>query len=164
MRKVMLMICLVVAFTSVALAKDKISDQWNCEAKPTAQHSLDVGDQTGHAYMINQGKCTAAKGSIFGGSQEKDGVYTQFNDVQADGYSNHGVLVVTTAGGDKLNYDYQGTNTTKDGKFQSGTNKWTITDGTGKLKGIKGKGSCKGKANSDGSSTWDCEGEYSGVK
>ena len=42
--------------------------------------------------------------------------------------------------------------------FSSGT--WSFTGGTGKLKGIKGKGTCKGTFKPDGTSSWDMEGEY----
>ena len=37
---------------------------------------------------------------------------------------------------------------------------WTFTGGTGKLKGIKGKGTYKDKGAADGSGTIEVEGEY----
>ncbi|MBZ5600305.1 MAG: hypothetical protein LAN83_18535 [Acidobacteriia bacterium] len=48
--------------------------------------------------------------------------------------------------GDKISYSYasKGTVTLKDGKFA----------------GAKGEGTCQGKANADGTATWDCEGTY----
>jgi hypothetical protein len=50
------------------------------------------------------------------------------------------------------------------GQFQSASDAWSIIDGTGKFKGAKGKGTCKGKGNPDGSSTFDCAGEYTLTK
>jgi len=52
----------------------------------------------------------------------------------------------------------------KDGKAVSGNNTWTIAGGTGKYKAVKGEGSCKGKGTTDGTSTWNCEGSYSGAQ
>ena len=37
---------------------------------------------------------------------------------------------------------------------------WNFTGGIGKLKGIKGKGTYKGKGASDGTVTYEVEGEY----
>jgi hypothetical protein len=48
----------------------------------------------------------------------------------------------------------------KDGKPVSGEGTWTLVSGTGKLKGIKGKGTFKGTANADGSMTYQIEGDY----
>ena len=53
----------------------------------------------------------------------------------------------------------------KDGKFETGDNKFTFAGGTGKFKGVKGEGGCKGKGSADGSSsTWTCEGTYTAAK
>ena len=38
---------------------------------------------------------------------------------------------------------------------------WSFTDGTGKLKGIQGKGTFKGSPNADGTMTYQVDGEYS---
>ena len=46
------------------------------------------------------------------------------------------------------------------GVSQSGESNWRIIRGTGKLIGIKGQGTYKGKADEDSSITWQCEGEY----
>jgi len=37
---------------------------------------------------------------------------------------------------------------------------WSFTGGTGKLKGLKGKGTYKGTGNADGSMTYEVEGDY----
>jgi hypothetical protein len=49
----------------------------------------------------------------------------------------------------------------KDAKFQSGGGTWTFVSGTGKCKGIKGKGTYKGTPNADGTVTYQVDGEYS---
>ena len=37
---------------------------------------------------------------------------------------------------------------------------WKFTGGTGKLSGLKGKGSCKGTFQPDGKAAWVIKGEY----
>jgi len=144
-------------------AQNKISTQWNCGATPADQHNIAVPDAEGHSYTIAQGNCTAEKGSI-GGSKEKEGTFTEFGDTTPTAMQNHGVFVDTLESGDKVYYHYHGSQTWKDGKMVSGANKWTLAGGTGKAKGIKGEGSCKGKGNPDGSSIWDCVGTYTMAK
>jgi hypothetical protein len=73
---------------------------------------------------------------------------------------NWGVFVETFDSGDKVFYNYQGTGTMKDGTFQAGTNKYQISGGTGKMKGIKGSGTCKLTGGADGGLDYSCEGEY----
>jgi hypothetical protein len=160
MRKRLLLVCSVGLSFALAVAKDKIASQWKCDAKPTLEHSLDAGDQPGHAYSISQGKCTSEKGAM-GDVKEQEGTWTQFNDVAGASVPNHGVFIVTLASGDKVHYNYRGASTMKDGKMESGTNTWSITGGTGKFQNVKGQGGCKGKGNPDGSSTWNCDGSYS---
>jgi len=72
------------------------------------------------------------------------------------------MFVVTAENGDKIYYHYanSGKGMVKDGKFQSGNNKWSMVGGTGKFATAKGEGGCTGKGNGDGTATWDCEGTY----
>ena len=162
MRKLFLVVCSVILFASVAAAQGKVANQWKCP-KPAGDHHIDVGDQPGHAFMIEQIKCTAAKGEI-AGVKEKEGTGTEFHDVMGDKDSHHGIFVETMANGDKITYTYEGSGTMKNGQFQSGSNKWSATSGTGKFKGIKASGTCTAKGNPDGSAVFDCTGTYSGVK
>ena len=158
MRKVALVVCLAFLCAVGVQAQGKIDSQWKC-AKAAVEHSIDVGDQPGHAYVVSQTKCSAAKGEI-GGAQEKEGTGTQFHDVMGNNLSWHGVWVETLASGDKIYSSYKGTGTTSGGQFVSGSDTWTIFGGTGKFKGLKGKGACKAKGNPDGTATWDCQGTY----
>ena len=158
MRNVFFVICALCLSATVAVAQGKIDSQWNC-GKATEGHSLDVGDQPGHAYAIAKFSCTAVKGEIEG-VKEKEGSGTEFDDVRGNGMKGHGVFVEVLSSGDKLYVSYQAKGTSDNGQLQSASNEWTIINGTGKLKGAKGKGGCKGKGNPDGSATYDCTGEY----
>ena len=162
MHKVLFVVCLMCLSVSVAMAQGKVDSQWNC-GKPTDGHSIDAVDQPGHAYAIGQFNCTAAKGELEG-VKEKDGMATEFDDLKGNASHFRGVFVETLANGDKVYFSYAGTATLDKGQVQSASNTWSTTNGTGKLKGAKGKGTCKGKGNPDGSSTFDCEGEYTLAK
>ncbi len=48
----------------------------------------------------------------------------------------------------------------KNGAPQSAQGAWSFTGGTGKLKGIKGKGTYKGTFSADQSINYEVEGEY----
>jgi hypothetical protein len=62
--------------------------------------------------------------------------------------------------GDKYFVHFKGTTTMKDGRPVSSDCTWKFTGGTGKLNGIKGKGTCKGTFRPDGKVAFDVKGEY----
>jgi len=159
----LIVVPLLFVLLSLCVAKDKITSQWKCDAKPSEEHGLAVGDKDGHLYNINQGKCTAEKGDIAGDKQQL-GTWTQFDEIMGGNLQDHGILVVTMASGDKILYKYHGSQTTKDGKLTSGSNIWTISGGTGKYVQAKGEGTCKAQPNADGSSTWNCDGTFGAGK
>jgi hypothetical protein len=163
MRNCGVVVWLLVLCITLAEAQDKISSQWKCDSKPTDQHNIAVPDSEGHSYSVAQGKCTAEKGNM-GDVKEQEGTFTEFGDMTNSAVHTHGIFVDTLASGDKIFYHYHGTQTWKDGKMESGTNRWTLAGGTGKFNAVTGEGGCEGKGNPDGSSTWNCEGTYSVAK
>jgi hypothetical protein len=64
------------------------------------------------------------------------------------------------ANGDNMYVRIQGASTLKDGAVERANGAWSFTGGTGGLKGVKGKGTYKGKGAPDGSTTYEVEGEY----
>ncbi len=60
MRKLLWVVCVVFVFAVGVQAQGKVASQWKC-GKATVEHSIDVGDQPGHAYVVNQTKCSATK-------------------------------------------------------------------------------------------------------
>jgi hypothetical protein len=62
--------------------------------------------------------------------------------------------------GDKQFVSFRDTGAIKDGKPQGSQGTWSYTGGTGKFKGLKGKGTYKVSLNPDGTATVDVEGEY----
>ena len=149
---------LVVAMAvATGAAQTKMTMSGKCE-KPKVQQSISIPDQDDHSLTLAQGACSVS-GDI-GGSSGKEGIYSEHADAKGDHSRNWGVFVETLGNGDKVFYDYQGTWTTKNGVPQSGTNKWQISGGTGKMKGAKGSGTCKLNGSGDGGSEYSCTGEY----
>ena len=154
---------LAMASTAFAQSSGKISTVWNCAA-PNPSHALPVGDTPDHVYVVEQSKCTATSGEI-AGLKQKEGTATEFLEGTSPTASKgHGVFVETLSSGDKIFYSYDTTGTSKGGVLVSGSNKWTITEGTGKFKGVKGSGACTGKGNPDKTANFTCTGTYSLAK
>ena len=162
MKKICLVLCLLFLASIVALAQGKTNVQWKCD-KPSVQHSIPVGDKAGDVYAIEQINCTAIKGDI-AGNKMKSGTGTEFLYIQGDNVTGHGEFVENMENGDKNLYKYEFSGTTKNGAFQSGTNKWSLIEGGGKMKGGKASGTCTAKGNPDQSTSFDCTGTYTPAK
>jgi hypothetical protein len=93
------------------------------------------------------------------GTETKEYIGSEFVEISGTKYRGHGYAIITSANGDKSNIYYQDSGILKDG-VPEGAGTWNFTGGTGKLKGIKGKGTFKAKMAADGSSTVEVEGEY----
>ena len=156
-------LCVIVAFAQAQTpAPVKVASSWKC-TPPNPVHVLPAGDTPDHVFLLQQGKCTATKGEI-AGIADKEGVSTEVMESTGNSGKGHGMFVETMANGDKVFISYEATGTTANKQFQSGSNKWTVTGGTGKFAGAKGSGSCKGKGNPDGSANFDCTGSVTLAK
>lgn len=155
MRKALFIALPLLMLGSAAMAQGKIDTKWHCE-KATTENKLDVGDMPDHSYSIAQGTCAASSSNK--GFEEKTGQYTEFREGWKATMSLHGRFNATMDNGDMLHYTYTSSGSTDITKPIS--NKWQIVSGTGKHKGIKGSGTCTGKANADGSNDLECKGTY----
>ncbi|HJY86075.1 MAG TPA: hypothetical protein VKE24_04485 [Candidatus Acidoferrales bacterium] len=151
---VLCLLCAVVAHAQV-----KASGIIKC-SKPDVQHKIDVGPS--HAFVLEQAKCSADKDKPYeiNGVKSGSGVSTNSTEAQGNKSRFQGYYVDTMENGDKGEYSFHGTATMKDAALQTAEDSWTLVHGTGKLKGAKGKGTCKGTGAADGSITWECQGEY----
>lgn len=158
MRRFFIAAAAVASFVATAGAQNKVSGTLQC-SKPDPLQLLDVGDRPGHRLGVEQAQCTWPKPMEIGGDKTKEGVTTATIDASGGASRVRGVHVATMESGDKYFAGLQGTTTSsKDGAVESkGT--WEFTGGTGKLKGIKGKGTYTCKSSSDGNSC-EVEGEY----
>lgn len=143
----------------VSVAQTKTSGTINC-GKPDPAYSIEVGDKTGHAVGLVKVPCTWSKAMQIEGVETKDGYDVAMSD-GAGKFRVSGYHVSNMANGDKIFVRFAGTDTyTKDGKPDSSVGTWSYTGGTGKLKGITGKGTYKGKADASGAMVTDVEGDY----
>lgn len=156
------LLCLAVlaGFAGSAIAQTPVSGALKCP-KADPSYTVEVGDQAGHVLILEKGPCTwstqleiaGLKSTAYSGADTVD-VFGPKG--QARGYS-----VATMDNGDKVFIRYQGTGTvSKDGNL-AGQGTWSFTGGTGKLKGLKGKGTYKNSATPDGNAEAQLEGDYS---
>ena len=146
------------ALAASAAAQTKTSGTAQCKADPAAP--VEIGDRAGHSFAIGKGQCTWSSFEI-AGVQYKDGVSVSADEINGEQATSDGYHTATLANGDKTTAHFHGMATMKDGKFQSGGGTWTFVSGTGKCKGIKGKGTYKGTPNADGTVAYKVDGEYS---
>jgi hypothetical protein len=144
------------AVTTPAQTKHEFSGKCS---KPEVMQTVPAGDKEGHAYMLQQGKCETTNGEI-SGAKSKEGAFSEHGEAAGTRTKAWGTYVETYDNGDKVFYSYQTSGTTKDGAFVSGGNKYQITGGTGKMKGIKGTGTCKLSGGAGGGLDYACTGEY----
>ncbi len=150
---------IVVLLATMAGAQMKISGMAQC-GKPDPVYTLQVGDRPNHSFELSQAKCPWTTGFEIAGIQAKEEVDVTFSEISGNTSRDRGYGVGAMANGDKYYARWQGTATLKEGVPQSVEGKWSFTGGIGKLKGIKGQGTYKGKANAEGGITFEVEGEY----
>ncbi|HTY40635.1 MAG TPA: hypothetical protein VMH79_02045 [Thermoanaerobaculia bacterium] len=147
------------ALAATLSAQTKISGTIQCKPGPVAP--VAIGDKPGHAFAVVQSECTWTRPIEIAGVPSKSGVDTVVTEMSGNKSSDRGYHLDTMANGDKFTARFQGTGTSKDGKPVSASGTWSFIEGSGKVKGIKGKGTYKGTANADGTMTNEIEGEYS---
>lgn len=153
------LVVLMLALTLGASARTKVSGTSHC-AKPDPQHVLPVTGMDGHSLAVEQFKCTWTKPMELAGLQSKDGVSTDTNDISGNTGRSRGYHISTMSNGDLMRVSYSGNSTMKDGALVTLKGTWSYIGGTGKLKGVKGKGTFDCKADGDGV-TCEIEGDYS---
>jgi len=161
MRKSGFLLAVGLLLPAVAAAQGaKISGTVVCSpANP--QHVLPVEGQPDHSYALSQTKCTWTKPWQIGGLAAKEGVGTGVDDIRENRSRSSGTYVDTMANGDKAYYKYEFNATMKEAKPEKISNhKWELVGGTGKMKAVKGKGTCNATLQADGSVVYECQGEY----
>ena len=141
-------------------AQTKISGTLSC-VKPDPLNSIPTGDGEGTVMNLAKVSCTWSKTFDMAGSTSKDGYSVAASEVHAGKSKEHGIHVSTMANGDKYYVHFQGTGTVNPDHSGAVSGTWTFEGGTGKLKGLTGKGTYKTTSKADGTGTADVEGEYS---
>jgi len=141
-------------------AQTKISGTLSC-AKPDPVNSIPTEDGAGTVMNLAKVQCTWSKGFDMGGIAAKGGYSVAASEVQAGKTKEHGIHVGTMANGDKYYVHFQSTGMVKADHSGTSSGTWSFEGGTGKLKGLTGKGTYKGTNNADGTGGAEVEGEYS---
>jgi hypothetical protein len=152
-------ILLALALAATAAAQTKISGTLTC--KPAAPSPVEIGDKPGHSFSVDKAECTWPKPIEMAGVADKEAVSVASDEINGSTMTGHGYHMGTMSNGDKYVTRFQGSAKLKDGKPVATQGTWSFVSGTGKLKGIKGKGTYKGGPNPDGTMTYQVEGEYS---
>ena len=157
--KLFLILALVLTLALTATAQTKTTGTASC-AKPDPAYSIEVGDRAGHALAISKSVCAWTKPMEIAGLKTKDGYDVAYGDASGAKARGSGYHVSNMSNGDKIYVRFQGNDTMKDGKPDTSEGTWSYSGGTGKLKGIKGKGTYKGKADASGNMVFEVEGDY----
>jgi hypothetical protein len=159
MKRRLLFIVCALALASSAVAQTKFSGSLDCD-KADPRYGIPIPDRPDFAYLVGQNKCTWPKGASVEGLQPKEFINTSFLEVIGASGRTTAAGVTRYDNGDKL---YTRSIGTTDLKALTVSGKWTFTEGTGKLRGIKGGGTyaCKLKSAESGAGfTCDVKGEY----
>jgi hypothetical protein len=157
MRPIMLIVGVFLLSAGIAGAQTKVSGT-ALFTKADPQTIVPSGDGAGHALGVGQRKCTWTTAMEVGGEKSKEGMSTATMDITGNTARTHGYHVTTTDAGDKYFVSFQGTGTLQDGVETAEKGTWSFTGGTGKLKGITGKGTYNCTPSGDGVSC-DIEGQ-----
>jgi hypothetical protein len=149
----------VLLMASAAAAQTKISGTVQC-AKLDQVASADVGDRPGHTITLNKGTCTWTTPMEIEGAKTKDDAIVIATEATATRMTSNGAVVNTLDNGDKIFVSIHDSAPVKDGKPGDGHGTFMFTGGTGKAKGIRGKGTYTLVFGPDGTATSQAEGEY----
>ncbi len=151
--------CLLTVCAAVAMAQTKISGTGTC-GKADATHAIEAGDRAGHLLVVTQFSCTWATPMEMAGLKSKTYKVAATSDSSGGTSQNRGYVVTTMDNGDKAYIRFQGSGTSKEGGAHTGEGTWSYTGGTGKLKGLKGKGTFKSSGATADVTEDQVEGEY----
>jgi len=120
----------------------------------------EAGDKAGHTLSVVKNTCTWTTPLEMEGQKSTDGTSVAFAEMSSTRTTTTGTYVGNMDNGDKFFCSFHDSAAVKDGKPGVAKGTWAYTGGTGKLKGITGKGTYTVTLNEDGGGVVDVEGEY----
>ena len=151
-------VVLAFLFASAAAAQIKVAGKQHCP-KPLALATTEAGDEAGHTMTLEKATCTWLIPFQMVGEKSKEGTFVAFSERSSTHAATNGTYVGTMDSGDKFYVRFHWA-TLKDRDPGSVKGDWAFTGGTGKLKGITGKGTYTATENDNGGEV-NMEGEYS---
>jgi hypothetical protein len=147
------------SFALGAGAQRKVTGKQQCP-KAEVIGTADAGDKAGHTLSLAKGTCTWGTPMEMAGGKSKDGTSVAFVETTSTRATSTGTYVGNMEDGDKFFVSFHDSAAVKGGKTEAAKGTWSYADGTGKLKGITGKGTYTVMQNDDGTSVVDVEGDY----
>ena len=162
---VLVALALVTSGTERALSQDnektKVAGKMQCP-KPEVVGTVEPGDQAGHRLTLEKNTCTWSTPMEMVGEKAKDGTYVAFSENSPTQAATNGTYIGNMENGDKFYLKFHWA-VVKDGKpkslIESVKGTWAFTGGTGRLKGIRGKGTYTASEDETGGVV-SMEGEY----
>jgi len=155
------MVGLALLFASAVAAQTKVAGKMQCP-KPEVVGTAEAGDQAGHRLTLEKNTCPWSTPMEILGEKSKDGTYVAFSENSPTRASTGGTYVGNMDNGDKFYLSFHWA-VVKDGKpksvIESVKGTWVLTGGTGKLEGIRGKGTYTASEDETGGVV-SMEGEY----
>ena len=146
-------------FASAFAAQVKVAGKQHCP-KPLALATAEAGDEARHTMTLEKSTCTWLTPFELMGEKATEGTFVAFSEASPRRATTNGTYVGSTDGGDKFYIEFHWA-TLKDGTPpETVKGYWKFTGGTGKLKGMTGKGTYTASENENGGET-TMEGEYS---
>ena len=139
-------------------AQTKVAGKQYCP-KPQSLATTEAGDEAGHRMTLEKSACTWLAPLEILAEKSKAGSFVAFSEASPTRAATNGTYVGTMENGDKFYIEFHWA-TLKDGHPERVKGAWAFTGGTGKLKGITGKGTYTATENENGGET-NMEGEYS---
>jgi hypothetical protein len=149
----------VLGTAASAAAQTKFAGKCS-QGKPDPNHMIKVDDGSNHTLVLGQVTCTWSSGDIAGVALKSE-VDAVFSDMTGATSRDRGYGVGTDANGDKYYVRFEGTSAYKGEAPTTAKCTWTFYGGTGKLRGLTGKGTCAGTFDATGAAVFDVVGEYS---
>jgi hypothetical protein len=157
--RIMTVAGLAFMLASAVGAQTKFSGTVQC-SKADPNYTVDVGDHPGHSFNLSKGSCKWGADTQINGMKITDDTGVETGESTATKATTIGTRVVTMENGDKFFATVHDSSPVKDGKPTNIEGMFTITGGTGKMKGIKGHGTYKVSPAADGTASVTVEGEY----
>jgi hypothetical protein len=134
---------LLMAFAGSALAQSQVSATFEC-AKVEPLGPVEVGDHPGHELSINKlSSCTFPTALEIAGLKSTGMTSAAAIDGRGAKYRVQGYATITMDNGDTAYVRAQGAGTASEKGPPNEDGTWSFTGGTGKLKGLTGKGTYK---------------------
>ena len=124
---------------------------------------IPIGDRPNHSYTVSKTPCTWTKPFEIAGQKAEGGNGVQVDERDGNTSRYRGHYLDRMSGGDTVNYSYEGVATFKGQVPEGATWRWTVAHATGKLRGLTGRGTCKGSW-PEGTYRWSCSGRFRAPK